>query len=303
MPDAGSFSNHARPLAIVVGDVAAVLARAGMEDGRREARWLVGAALDLPPERFVSDPDLVILPDQLTRLAGWVARRAAREPLWRIAGERSFYGRTFKLCPATLEPRPDSEILIDAVLELVRTHYSDGKPLRILDVGTGTGCLLITLLAEIPNASGMGTDISNAALVTARQNAERLGVASRTRWKLTRSLESVTDRFDILVTNPPYIPSDEIEGLQPEVRLHDPIAALDGGPDGLEIYREIAAGIADVVPTGIWALEVGAGQHDVVAGILSSATADNTTLETKYFRDFSGYERCVALLAQRVGSR
>jgi len=301
MPD--SFSIRPRPLAVVVRDVATVLARAGIEEGRREARWLAGAALDLSSECFVTDPDLIISPEQLARLADWVERRAAREPLWRIAGERSFYGRTFKLSPATLEPRPDSEVLIDAVLELVGTHFPEGRPLRILDVGTGTGCLLITLLAELSNASGMGTDISEAALVRAQENAERHGVAKRARWKLARSLETVHDRFDILVTNPPYIPSDEIGQLQPEVRLHDPIAALDGGPDGLEIYREIAAGVSGVVPEGIWALEVGAGQHGVVAEILVNAVADDTTHEIKYFRDLGGYERCVALVAQRAGRR
>src|SRR5262249_22994334 len=157
------------------------------------------------------------------------------------------------LSPATLDPRPDSETLIDVALGFVDRAGLRDAPLRILDVGTGSGCLLATLLCELPKATGLGTDINPDALRTASDNSHRLGVGARATWQIAAALESIAGPFDILVCNPPYIRSAVIAELEPEVRDFDPRAALDGGPDGLEVYRRMAPRIGTVVPNG-WAV-------------------------------------------------
>src|SRR5262249_44131133 len=152
---------------------------------------------------------------------------AQHEPVSRILGRRDFYGRTFAITSATLDPRPDSEILITATLELVREDGLADKPPRIIDIGTGSGCLLLTLLAELPAATGLGTDISQAALDAARANALAMGLAERAEWLQADALEGVPGGFHIVVTNPPYIRTGEIPELEPEVRSFDPVQALD----------------------------------------------------------------------------
>ena len=181
------------------------------------------------------------------------------------------------------------------MLEIVRAHGPSDQPVKILDVGTGTGCLLITLLAELPAATGVGTDISADALRTAASNAVRCGVSDRATWRQGRSLESINETFDLLVSNPPYIPSGEISTLEAEVRLFDPEVALDGGPDGMDIYREIARDAPGVVPDGHIVLEVGLGQHINVGEILKKSFLAAIALETKYYMDLAGHVRCVAM--------
>ena len=260
---------------------------------------LVARALGIRSEDLVRGPEQRLSDADAEALSGWVARREAREPLGRIAGEREFYGRTFRLSAETLEPRPDSETLIDTTLALARGDPKLSGPLRIIDIGTGTGCLLLTLLAELPNATGVGTDVSAGALEVAVENSERLGLAGRAAWRQARGLAMVDETFDIMVSNPPYIPSAEIAGLPPEVRWFDPRTALDGGEDGLELYREIAGAWACVVPEGLVVLEVGAGMADDVVRLFAEgphrAMVEKITLK----RDLAGHLRCVAVQTRR----
>lgn len=196
-----------------------------------------------------------------------VDRRLAGEPFWRILGEREFWGLPFRLSPATLEPRPDSETLIAAALDQLGTRRRD--PLRILDLGTGTGCLLVTLLSECRAASGIGIDLSSEACETARTNAMLNGVAERALFRVGSWTDDLDGRFDLIVSNPPYIPSADIATLDAVVRDHDPLLALDGGRDGLDPYRHFAAALPDrLADRGHVVLEIGAGQEEDVKAIM-----------------------------------
>ena len=233
----------------------ALLRSAGIEGAGDDARRLLAAALALSAAQLLARPERPLSAEESERFGRSIARRAAREPVSRILGEREFYGRSFAISPATLDPRPDSETLIAAALEFTAAEKwpaAPARPLRILDVGTGSGCLLLTLLAELPGALGVGIDTSTAALDIARANAQRLGVADRAHWLVGDALEAMRGPFDILISNPPYIPTGEIAGLDPEVRCYDPPLALDGGdgrftllpPPGCE-YRGRCAGWPD----------------------------------------------------------
>ena len=228
-------------------------------------------------------------------LRGYIERREQREPVSRILGERDFYGRAFALSPATLDPRPDSETIIAAALEIAREESWLSQPLQILDVGTGSGCLLLTLLCELPHATGLGTDISPSALETAAHNARRLGVEDRAAWLRADALESVSGPFHILVANPPYVRTPDIAGLDPEVRDFDPIDALDGGPDGLLMYCRLTSGISNVVAGGGWiVLEVGHDQADPVTALLKAKNAGIDPESIRIRLDVAGKRRCVA---------
>lgn len=272
-------------------------AQAGLEEPSREARRLLAAATDGQPADLIARPETMVSSADVARVEAWAARRAAQEPLSRILGERAFYGRTFRISPATLDPRPETETLVDAVLDYARAEQFADRPLRLIDVGTGSGCLILTLLAELPNATGVGTDVSAAALVIARDNAERFGLHDRVALRETRSLDGCSETFDVLVSNPPYIPSREIAGLEPSVRDHDPRLALDGGEDGLSVYREIAPRLPTVVPRGFAAFEVGVGQADDVAALLLASTAADRTM-VRVHKDLAGHTRCVAVMTR-----
>jgi release factor glutamine methyltransferase len=275
----------------------AALARAGIEGAGGDARRLVAAVLDVPAVKLLGEPERALTPAQASQLSGYLARRARREPVSRILGRRDFYGRTFMVSPATLDPRPDTETLIEMALEIVREERWDASPLRILDIGTGTGCLLVTLLCELPGASGVGTDISPAAIDAARINADRLDVAQRASWLTADALENVPGPFHMLVSNPPYVRTDDIAHLDPEVCNFDPAIALDGGPDGLAFFRRFASGIASVVPDGWTFLEVGFDQADAVASIVSEGVtgAGAKVAEIRIGQDVAGKRRCVAV--------
>ena len=195
---------------------------AGIADAGNDARRLLNASLELSAAEIFSQPERPLNAAQVGRFLHCISRRAAREPVSRILGEREFYGRSFAISPATLDPRPDSETLVEAALELIGSERWSAKPLRVLDVGTGSGCLLLSLLAELPCTLGVGTDRSEAALHVARANACRLGVAQRASWMAADLLEGIRGNFDILVCNPPYIPTREIDRLDPEVCTFDP---------------------------------------------------------------------------------
>lgn len=257
--------------------IALVLKRGGIADFTFEARIMIE---DLAGGSDPIDGSAAI------RLNDALARRLAGEPLWRILGAREFWGLTFALSPGTLEPRPDSETLIEAALSHLapRRH----ERLRALDLGTGTGCLLIAALREFPQATGLGIDLSPDAVATATGNAARNGVAERAAFRQGNWTAGIDERFDLILSNPPYIGSAEIAGLDPNVREHDPLLALDGGPDGLTAYRALAAALPDHLhPGGLVILEIGAGQEEAVIALMEQAGLHH--LESH--RDLGGHIR------------
>lgn len=237
------------------------LLRAGSTSPGLDARLLVEGSLGLENP----DPATVLPVEALARLDGFATRRLAGEPVWRILGEREFWGLPFRLSPATLEPRPDSETIVEAALKELADRREEA--LSLLDLGTGTGCLLIALLSELPQATGLGVDLSEEAARTAAGNAALNGVAQRAEFRQGNWTEGLAGHFDVILSNPPYIPSSDIPGLSIEVREHDPLLALDGGEDGLNPYRTFARTLpALLAPGGLVVFEIGAGQgHDVVA--------------------------------------
>jgi release factor glutamine methyltransferase len=248
------------------------LREAGMETPELDARLLLCNAAGLSHEAYVAHARAPLRPEAAARFNAAIARRLAQEPVSRITGLREFYGRTFLVAPETLDPRPDTETLIGAALEIAASWGGCERPLTILDLGTGTGCILLTLLAELPEARGIGSDISQGALAIAAANAERLGVAERASFIAADWLDGIEGRFAIVVSNPPYIASKEIAGLAAGVRAYDPHLALDGGADGLAAYRQIAADAGlRLAEQGTILVEIGASQGEEVASIFRSA--------------------------------
>jgi release factor glutamine methyltransferase len=229
------------------------------------------------------------------RLRELTARRVLREPMAYILGEREFWGLPFKVSPAVLVPRPDSETLIEAALALMPDRQ---RPWRILDLGLGSGCLLLTLLREYPTASGVGMELSEEALAVAQANAEALGVGARARlisgdWRQPDWQQVLGGPFDLLVSNPPYIEAGAIERLMPEVARFEPKLALDGGPDGLVAYRTIAtAAPALVAPGGRILVEAGEGQATEISKIFASAGLAMEVL----WKDLAGIDRVVSAM-------
>ena len=286
-------------VAAAIEFAARLLREAGVDGPARDARALVSAAAGLDRASIVRDPDARLTPPQQQKVMDFIERRRKREPVSRVLGQRAFYGREFEISPATLDPRPDSETIIEAALELLEEDgIGRDAPLRVIDIGTGSGCLLVTMLAEMPQATGVGTDIAPQALQMAERNALKNDVDGRAAWRLCRSLDGIEGIFDLLVSNPPYIPSGDIAGLDPEVRDYDPLGALDGGADGLEIYRQIAQRLGHVVPGG-WAIfEVGAGQAAAVSDLLMRVNGGGSPPDIRLFKDLAGIERCVAWKAR-----
>jgi release factor glutamine methyltransferase len=251
---------------------AARLRQAGIATPELDARALLCHAAALSHEAYIARARDRLAPAALACLDRSIARRLEREPVSRIIGRREFYGRLFAVAPQALDPRPDTETLIDAALALVQRNGWRDRNLRLLDLGTGSGCILITLLAELPNAVGIGTDRSQAALGLAAANAMRLGVGSRAAFVVADWLDGIGDEFDLVVSNPPYLARGEIAGLAPEVAAYDPRLALDGGPDGLDAYARIAAGAPAVLAEGGRLLvEIGASQGLQVSAIFRAA--------------------------------
>lgn len=242
------------------------LKEAGIEDPEREARLLLSYALQCEALELIIRPRVELDIDEETIFQGWLARREKREPLARIHGIREFWGLPFGLNEATLEPRPDTETLVECVLKKLPDKIT---PLKILDIGTGTGCVLLSLLHEYQYAQGMGTDKSSRALQAAQQNAVQLGLKTRASFLETNWCENVNGAFDVVVSNPPYIAKSELNDLQPEVRDYDPMLALDGGEDGLEPYRIITPMAKNLLKNGgLLAFEVGHAQAGTVQDIL-----------------------------------
>jgi release factor glutamine methyltransferase len=273
------------------------LRAAGVDDAGGDVRRLMADILDASSADLLRAPERALSLAQIDALRRYVHRRKRHEPVSRILGKRDFYGRIFALSAATLDPRPDSETVVAAALDIVRKEGWDRGPLRMLDVCTGTGCLLLTLLCELPNATGLGSDISEPALATARENARRLGVTPRAGWVQADALEGIAGPFHVMVGNPPYVRTGDIAHLEPEVRDFDPVLALDGGIDGLAVYRRLVAQVARVVPDGWVVLEVGHDQADAVAGMLASQAGIGAG-GIRIHRDVSGRRRCVAARTQ-----
>lgn len=248
---------------------------AGIDNPRLEARLLLAHALGVEQSDLAVMPEADLAPDAFLAL---VARRAAREPLAYILGRREFWSLNFEVSPATLIPRPDSETLIAAALSL---RPKRERVRRVLDLGTGTGCLLLAALTEFPAASGIGLDLVPAAAALARRNAARLGLAARAAFLVGDWAAAVESRFDLVLSNPPYVKSAAFPGLMADVADHEPASALDGGADGLEPYRRIFPELPRLLaPGGMAILEVGVGQAAALgvlagtAGVTTSIMAD-----------------------------
>lgn len=249
-------------------DAAARLTAAGVAEARLEARVLAGEAFGLTREALLARDDQTARPEELARLEDLVARRIRGEPTARLLGRQEFWSLEFGLGPETLIPRADSETIVEAALAAIADRSA---PLRLVDFGTGSGCLLLALLSELPNAEGLGIDASAETLAVAARNAERLGLAGRAAFGLGDWGQGLSGPFDLIVSNPPYIRDGEIAGLAPEVARFEPRRALAGGADGLDCYRALAPDIARLLaPGGLAVLEVGQGQADAVEAILAA---------------------------------
>ena len=248
---------------VVYRDVLTQFRAADIPSSELDARLLMAAATQVDEVALIADPDQLIGAQHLDVLGGYVRRRLSGEPVSRILGHREFWGLSFLLNSATLDPRPDSETLVEAVL----AHVADRDAfLQMLDLGTGTGCLLLALLSEFPNAQGRGIDCSEDAVMAAQDNAMQLGLADRVVFSVGNWGEGLDGPFDLLISNPPYIPTADIDGLSEEVRTHDPTAALDGGDDGMTAYREIAKETSRLLASdGAAFWELGIGQMDDVS--------------------------------------
>jgi release factor glutamine methyltransferase len=243
----------------------AAFTQAGLAEPAADARILLLDALGIGSGELAARPERAIGSAGAARLDGHARRRLAGEPVWRILGEREFWGLAFTLSPDTLVPRPDSEAVVAAALDAVP---GSGTTCRVLDLGTGSGCLLVALLHERPAWFGTGVDRSAGAAETARRNASRNGLAARAAFLVGDWAAALAGGFDLVVSNPPYIPSPDLPGLAREVREHDPLAALDGGDDGLDAYRAIIGDAPRLLaPGGALVLELGIGQAEAVTAL------------------------------------
>ncbi len=275
---------------------------AGIESADLDARLIVAHILDISQARLVSEHDLKLGEAVIEKIRQAKMRRLDREPVSRILGIREFWSRAFEISDTTLDPRPDTESLIDAALEIISSEKLTDKEFTILDLGTGSGCILLTLLAECENATGVGIDIDPDALVTARKNSQRLGVGSRAEFVCGHWADPLDAQFDIVISNPPYIKSADIPNLMPEVKNFEPLMALDGGHDGLEAYREILSGLNKFLTTGWIIFEIGQGQLDDILGLLGDAGLCEHDDDCLILGDLNGMMRCVAAKARFTGN-
>lgn len=266
----------------LLAGAAARLTAAGVSDAGRDARRLLAFALGIDPGRLtvvIGDP---VAAEAEAVFEGLIARRAARQPVSQLIGSRLFFGRAFRVTPAVLDPRPETEMLVEAALS---TPFE-----RVLDLGTGTGCILLTLLAEMPGASGIGADISSGALQVAAENAQTLGLAGRAAFVLSDWTDQVAGTFDLIVSNPPYIAAAEMAGLAPEVRDWEPHLALTDGDDGLTAYRAITRTASrHLRPGGRLMVEIGPSQAETVSAMMLACGLDDVTV----IPDLDGRDRVV----------
>lgn len=259
-----------------VGDARRALAArfktAGIDNPDLDARFLVSAASGLDLTRLIVETERQLTADEANALEAFAARRIAGEPIARILREQEFWGLRLALAPATLIPRPDTETVVEAALDCARAMRVDDGRYRIADLGTGSGAILLALLTELPNATGIGTDLSEEALAIARANAERHGLGDRASFVASDFAAALEGPFDLVVSNPPYIRSADIAALAIEVRDHDPYLALDGGADGLNAYRAITRQAQALLnPGGALVVEIGVGQEADVMQLMGAA--------------------------------
>lgn len=252
-----------------------------------DARLLLEAATGASRTDILTDPYRAVTAEQQAELDGYVERRLRREPVSRILGKKGFWKIMLNVTPDVLSPRPDTEAILDVAL----LHHAPHEAFTVLDMGTGSGAILLAILAERAGATGLGTDISTEALAVARENAANLGLDGRCDFLRTEWAAGLADHsFDLVVSNPPYIPSDDIAGLDPEVKDHDPRLALDGGPDGLTAYRELVPEILRVMkPGGVFAVEIGWDQGPAVSALFREAGF----ADVKVVKDLSDRDRVV----------
>lgn len=243
-------------------------------------------------ETITGYPEMELSETEYKNFLALIERRANREPVSHLIGKREFFGLEFKVTRDTLDPRPDSETLIEQALKLFPDRQS---PLRILDLGTGTGCLLLTLLSQFPQATGVGVDIHPPALAVAKENCINLGLEKRTRFVLECWAQGIDEQFDLIITNPPYIKKADLPLLQPEVFLHEPHIALEAGEDGLACYRAIAPTIAPLLKDeGFVILEFGYGQENPLSALLTEHHLETIA----YGSDLASIIRCI--VAQKI---
>ena len=267
-------------------------AGAGLDSPELDARLLIGAALNLDLTALIAQGPRALTADEMARIDTAAERRLAGEPVARILGQKEFWGLPFTLSADTLVPRPDTETVVELALEAITPSNDVERSLRIADLGTGSGAILLALLSELPNAFGIGTDISLGALRTARHNAMSLGLTDRAAFVACSYASALAGPFDLIVSNPPYIRSGDIIGLAVEVRAHDPSRALDGGDDGLDAYRALIPQAAALLqPGGALVVEVGQDQSTDVEDLMTKAglSADFSSIRT----DLAGIPRAV----------
>ncbi len=284
--------NNAATLGSLMTEAVAALRDAGIDNARMDARILLSAAAGVDSSRIAAWPEDIVADDKSTKFRDMIARRLRREPVSRILGQRDFWRHSFKLSPETLDPRPDSETIVELALDWLE----DRDAPTVLDFGTGTGCLLLSIIGDLQNARGLGVDISQGAVACARQNADQLGYGGQVEFRVSDWDQAVTDDertkgFDLVVSNPPYITRDEMDDLSPEVSRFDPRLALTDEGDGLGAYRilsRVAFGL--VKPAGFVIFEIGQGQENAVARLLVEAGF----VGVEYREDLGGIVRCVA---------
>jgi release factor glutamine methyltransferase len=283
-----SISSDAPTLGEALRAAEQTLTAASIDNPGLDARVLVAHVLKLDRAQLLSRSKDPITSDERQAVDAIISRRAAHEPVSRILGSKEFWSLDFSINEATLVPRPESETLVEMALAALPDKF---KPSRILDLGTGSGCLLLALLHELPKATGLGIDKAERAVEQARENADALDLTERARFRENDWVSGIDERFDLIVSNPPYIAAGEIAALMPEVRDHDPHLALVGGADGLDVYRFLLPRLPALLnPDGIAIVEIGEGQARAVQDLFRAAGFGDVATQ----RDLSGTERCIA---------
>ncbi|MFY9640734.1 MAG: peptide chain release factor N(5)-glutamine methyltransferase [Rhodomicrobium sp.] len=296
----GKSADQPKTLDGAVQQLAERFRQAGLSSPRLDASILTAEACGLSREELILEPDAVLSAGEAARIATFAARRLAREPVSRILGRREFWGLSFRISPATLDPRPETELLVETVLSHVKSEGLSGASLRILDLGTGSGCILGAILTELPRACGIGLDRSEAALAAAQDNLSRLGLLDRVSFLCANWMSAIGgSAFDVIVCNPPYIAPSEICELEPEVRAYDPYLGLSGGEDGLEAYRIIIPqAFVALRQQGLLVVEVGYQQGMAVLDLMKHAVPNPGFSGSRILTDSGATDRAVAGVRQ-----
>ena len=304
MLDSGFTEGNAAGRPVTLGGAARELARlfseAGLASPQLDARILAAEACGLVPEDAILRRDRVLSREETRRIAGSAARRLKGEPVSRILGRREFWGLSFRISPDTLDPRPETELLVETVLDHATARGLLNSPLRILDLGTGCGCILAALLTALPASRGIGIDLSEAALAIAQDNLRRLGLLDRASFLCGDWMSAIGSAgFDVIAGNPPYIARSEILDLEAGVRNYDPRAALDGGEDGLDPYRTLLPqAFAALRAGGLAVFEIGYRQGQAVLELMKQSAGKQGFGSVRMLTDLAGADRAVAGVRQ-----